>query len=124
MRPSCVWRSDRPDGQTCPPQSGVAHGFSLIPFSGVGVVVDEVKTDRNAENSETPRSDMVSDGMTFEKHSHNIQPLQVNLNALCDVQHATRTKVRMRAYNELLSAHLPSRSWKLPLSGREKLLRA
>ena len=45
-----------PDGA---PQNGVAHGFSLIPVSGVGVVVDEVKTEGNAENSGTPRSDMV-----------------------------------------------------------------
>ena len=42
-----------------PPQSGVAHGFSLIPLSGVGVAVDEVKTEGNAENSGTPGSDMV-----------------------------------------------------------------
>ena len=37
---TCVWR-DRP------PQSGVAHGFSLIPASGVGVVVDGEKTGGN-----------------------------------------------------------------------------
>ena len=59
--------SDRwPDG---PPQRGVAHTFSLIPVSGVGVVVDEVKTRGNAENSRTPKSDMVADGRTFEKHT-------------------------------------------------------
>ena len=40
-----------PDG---PHQSGVAHGFSLIAVSGVGVVEDEVKTEGNAENSRTP----------------------------------------------------------------------
>ena len=28
----------------CPPQSGVAHGCSLIPVGGAGVVADEVKT--------------------------------------------------------------------------------
>ena len=43
-----------PDG---PHQSGVAHGFSLIPVSGV--VVDEGKTGGTAENSGTPKSDMV-----------------------------------------------------------------
>ena len=86
----------------CPPQSGVAHGFSLVPVSRVGVVVDEVKTDGNAENSGAPRSDMVKDGMIFE-------PMQVHWNELCDVQHATRKKVRMRAYGEVLSVHTPSR---------------
>ena len=42
-----------------PPQSGVAHGFDLIPVSGVGVVVDEIKKEGNAENSGTPRTHMV-----------------------------------------------------------------
>ena len=51
------------------PESGVAHGFCLVPVSGVGVVVDEVKTGGNAENSRTPRSDMFADGMTFEKYT-------------------------------------------------------
>ena len=36
--------SDRPDGQ---PQSGVAHGFSMVPVSGVGVVVHGEKTEGN-----------------------------------------------------------------------------
>ena len=36
-----------PDG---PPQSGVAHGFGLIPVSGVGGVVDESKTGGISEN--------------------------------------------------------------------------
>ena len=58
--------SDRPDGPDGPPQSGVAHGLSLIPVSGVCVVVDEVKTGGNGVNSGTPRS---ADGMTFEKHT-------------------------------------------------------
>ena len=44
---------------------------------------------------------MVSDVMTFEKHSQNLEPLQVYLNVLCDVQHATRKNVRMRAYGEV-----------------------
>ena len=43
-----------PDGTH---QSGVAHGFSLIPVSGV--VVDEGKTGGKAKYSGTPRSDMV-----------------------------------------------------------------
>ena len=58
-----------PDGAL---QSGVARGISLIPVSGVGVVVDEVKTGGNAENSRTTRSDMVADGMTFEQHTYKI----------------------------------------------------
>ena len=48
------------------PESGVAHGFCLVPVSGVGVVVDEIKTGGNAENSRTLGSDMFADGMTFE----------------------------------------------------------
>ena len=42
-----------------PPQSGVAHEFSLIPVSGVGGAVSEDKTGGKAENSGTPKSDMV-----------------------------------------------------------------
>ena len=30
-----------------------------------------------------------------------------------------REKVRVRAYGEVFSVHTPSRSWQLPLSGRE-----
>ena len=59
-----------PDGPT---QSGVAHGFSLIPVSGVGVAVDEVKTGGNGVNPGTPRCDTVADGMTFEKHTQIAQ---------------------------------------------------
>ena len=33
--------------QMARPQSGVAHGFSLIPVSGVGMVVDAEKTGGN-----------------------------------------------------------------------------
>ena len=54
-----------PDG---PHQSGAAHGLSLIPVSGV---VDEVKTRRKAENSGTPRSDMVSGWDDF-RETHRI----------------------------------------------------
>ena len=39
-------------------------GLSLIAVSGVGVAGDEVKTGGNGV-SETPRRDMVADGMTF-----------------------------------------------------------
>ena len=57
--------SDRPDGQ------GVAHGFSLISFSGVGVVVGDEKIGEKGVNSGTPRSDMVADGLTSEKHTQD-----------------------------------------------------
>ena len=50
---TCVWSRIGQTAQTVPP--GLAHGFSLIPVSGVGVVVDEVKTEGNAENSGTPQ---------------------------------------------------------------------
>ena len=50
-----------PDGPT---QSGVAHGFSLISVSGVGVVLDGVKTRGNGISG-TARSDMVVDGVTL-----------------------------------------------------------
>ena len=87
-----------PDG---PPQSGVAHGFSLIPVSDVGVAVDEVKTGRNAENSGTPRSDMVADGMTLEKHKESLkylEPMQVHwMNcAMCNTQREKCTHACVR----------------------------
>ena len=59
-----------PDG---PLQSGVAHGFGLIPVSGVGGVVDEDKAGGKAENSRTPRSDTVRGWDEFRK-THRIAP--------------------------------------------------
>ena len=53
------------------PQSGGAHGFSLISISGVGGVVDEGKTGGKAENSGTPRSDMVRGWDDF-RETHRI----------------------------------------------------
>ena len=90
--------SDRPD-----PQSRVAHGLSLIPVS---VVVDEVKTRENAENSGTPRSEMVREwddfGDTHGESLKHLEPMQVHwMNcAKCDTQ---RKNVRMRAYGEVSS---------------------
>ena len=55
---SARWRDGRP-------QSGVAHGFTLIPVSGVGGAVDESKTGGKAENSETPKSGMVRESDDF-----------------------------------------------------------
>ena len=50
-----------PDG---PPQSGVAHGFSQIPDSGVGVVVGDERMGRNGVEG-TFNKDMTNDEMTF-----------------------------------------------------------
>ena len=109
-----------PDG---PPQSGVAHGFSLNPVSGVGVVEDEVKTGGNEENSRTTRTDMVANGADFwETHKGSLkylEPMQVHWIELCDVATRNEKNVCMRAYGEVLSVHLPSRAWQLLLSGRE-----
>ena len=45
---------------------------SLVPVSGVGVGVDEVKTGGNAENSRAPRSDMVAGSLKY------LGPIQVH----------------------------------------------
>ena len=55
-----------PDG---PPQSGVAHGFSLIPVSGVGVVVDGEKTGGNGVEGAFNK-DMTNDEITFLRHTN------------------------------------------------------
>ena len=60
-------------GSDGPPKSGVAHGFSLIPVSGVGGVVDEGKTAGKAENSGTPRSDMVRGWDDFRETHRTVQ---------------------------------------------------
>ena len=64
-----------PDG---PPQSGVAHGFSLIPVSGVGEVVDDDKTGGNGVEG-TFNKDMTKDEMTFCRHTENRQVLEPNV---------------------------------------------
>ena len=57
-----------------PPQSGVAHGFNLIP---VGSVADEAKTGRKAENSRKPRSDMMRGWDDFrERHTEPLKHLE------------------------------------------------
>ena len=53
------------------PEQGVAHGFSLIPVSGVLGPVDEDKTGGKAENSGTPRSHMVRGWHDF-RETHRI----------------------------------------------------
>ena len=45
-------------------QNGVAHRFSLIPVSGVGVAVDGEKTGGNGVEG-TVNRDMTKDEMTF-----------------------------------------------------------
>ena len=47
-----------------PLQSGLAHGFSLMPVSGAGVVVDGVKTGGNGISG-TFKRDMTNYEMTF-----------------------------------------------------------
>ena len=118
----CVWSrigQRWPDG---PHPSGVAHGCSLIPVSGVGVVVDEVKTRGNGVKSRTPRNDRVADGMTSETHTKD----RSNSLSQCKcigwiVRSVARNEkhVGMRAFGEVLSVHTPSRQWRLLLSGRE-----
>ena len=60
-----------PDG---PPQSEVAHGFSLMPVSGVGVVEDGVKTGGNGI-SRTFRRNMIKGEMTFPDTQRIVRPL-------------------------------------------------
>ena len=95
--------SDRPDGQ----QS--AHGFSLIPVSGVGVVVDGEKTGGNGVEG-TFNKDMIKDEMTFLDTQRIVKPLSESCKHMCRAQ---RPMVRVCAYGEV------SHSWQLPLSGRE-----
>ena len=63
-----------PDG---PPQSRVAHGFSLIPVIGVGVVVNGEKTGGNGVEG-TFNKDMTNYEMTFSGHTENRQAPEPN----------------------------------------------
>ena len=63
-------------------QSGVAHKFTLIPVSGVGGAVDESKTGGKAENSRTPRSDMVRGSDDFGETHRIAQTSRANACAL------------------------------------------
>ena len=56
-----------PDG---PPQSGVAHGFRLIPVSGVREAARDEKIGRN-EFQGTFNKDLTNDGMIFEAHTES-----------------------------------------------------
>ena len=95
--------------------SGVAHGFSLIPVSGVGVVVDGEKTGGNWVEG-TFNKDMTNDEMTFLDTQRIVKPLSQTCNHIWCAQ---QEEVLVCAYGEVLSVHAPSRSWQLPLSGRE-----
>ena len=59
-----------PDG---PPKSGVAHGFSLIPVSGVGVEVSDEKTGGNGVEG-TCNKDMTNDAKTFQDTQRIVKP--------------------------------------------------
>ena len=98
-----------------PHPSGVAHRFSLIPVSGVGVVVDSEKTGGNGVEGKFNK-EMTNDEMTFLNTQRIVGPLSQTFNHMW---RAKGEKVRECAYGEVLSVHLPSRSWQLPLSGRE-----
>ena len=63
-----------PDG---PLQSGVAHGFNLIPVSGVGVVVGDEKIGGNRIQG-TFNKDMTNDEMTILE-TENRQALEPNV---------------------------------------------
>ena len=85
-----------PDG---PPQSGVAHGFSLIPVSGVGVVVGDEKRGGSGVEG-TFNEDMTKDEMTFLDTQRSVKPLSQTCNHMWRAQ---REKVRVYAYGEVLS---------------------
>ena len=99
-----------PDGS---PQSGVAHGFSLIPVSGVGVAVDGEKTGGNAVEG-TFNKDMTKDEMTFLDTQRIVKPLNQTCNHMWRPQRKKSARVCVRWG---VSVHAPWRSWQLPLSG-------
>ena len=87
-----------PDG---PPQSGVAHGFGLIPVSGVGVVVDGEKTRGNGAEG-TCNKDRTKDEMTFPDTQRIVRPLSQTYDHMWSAQ---RERVRVCAFGEVLAAH-------------------
>ena len=79
-----------PDG---PPQSGVAHGFTLIPVSGVGCVVDEGKTGGKTEKLRNPGVIWCVGGMIFRETHRSAQTSWANacaLDEMCEMWRATR----------------------------------
>ena len=71
-----------PDG---PPQSGVAHGLSLIPASGV---VDEDKTSGKTEKLRNTGVTWCADGMILERHAESPKHLErMHVHGMkCDTQ--------------------------------------
>ena len=104
-----------PDG---PSQSGVAQGFNLILVSGVNEAVGDGKTGGNGVERQFNK-DMTNDEMTFEAHKQTVKPLSQMCDHIWRASVRSEKKVRVCAYGEVLSVHTPSRSWQLPLSGRE-----
>ena len=92
-----------PDG---PPQSAVAHGFGLIPVSGVGEVASDEKIGGNGVEG-TFNKDMTSDEMTFSRHTENRQALSQTRNHMWRAQ---RDKVRVCAYGKVLSVQTPRKN--------------
>ena len=78
-------------------QSGVAQGFNLIPVSGVGEAAGVV-------------NEAASDEKRSKRCRKNIQQRHLEANVYSHLACAN---------GEVLSVHLPSLSWDLPLSGRE-----
>ena len=95
-----------PDG---PPQSGIAQGLNLIPISGVGEAASGVGEAAGDEKiggngvEGTFNKDMTNDEMTFEAHKQIVKPWA--------------KRVITSRWGVVCT--LPSRSWQLPLSGRE-----
>ena len=84
---TCVWdRSARwPDG---PSQSGVGHGFCLIPVSGVGEAGGGIRETEGDEKiggngvEGTFNKDVTNDEMTFEAHKQIVKPLSKTCNLI------------------------------------------
>ena len=66
--------SDRPGWLDGSPQSGVAHGFVLIPVSGVGKAVGVEKIGGHGVEG-TFNKDMTNYEMPFEAHKQIVKPL-------------------------------------------------
>ena len=79
------------------------------------MLVDGEKTSGNGVEG-TFNKDVTEDEMTFLDTQRIVTPLSQTCN---HVWRAQREIMRVCAYGEVLSVHSPSRSWHLPLSGRE-----
>ena len=81
-----------PDG---PPQSRVGHGFSLIPVSGVCVVVGDEKIRRNVVEG-TFDKDMTNEEMTFLWTQRIVRPLSQTCNLMWRAQREKSALVCVR----------------------------